>query len=390
MNDIQIDNKQRITIRLDSEIIDFFKSNHENYQTAINETLLKHINRITLTSLAQRFYSELKLLKDRKFIRFMHLVGCVKIDELSISFERTGVLWGLVKTIFPDMYLDIEDLNNDFFKCQEFTKFLLATYMVNQLGFVVAEDVGNESVYDNVGAFAIGLGFLDITLDEFENHFKDDLVWTVLTTEEELLEEFQDWDDLTESNQYILAMGSINQTSEKVNDELLEYKVKINSLQKLYQYYSQGNNKIKKKINVNQIYEDFLTVLYTRIAYQTQNYGGGDIWEIPHFIIFKLMISDLVKLYQAEKTRNPDVDTDLPIYYFKENGFIWDLSAFIIPTKVKPVLGFNGSMFFNTDDGEEMNYLEVYKPHLKELLSITKDEEEKDSIKILLGEDDDK
>ena len=37
------ESKQRITIRLDNEIIEYFKQNNESYQQAINDALLSII-----------------------------------------------------------------------------------------------------------------------------------------------------------------------------------------------------------------------------------------------------------------------------------------------------------------------------------------------------------
>lgn len=40
------DNKVRITIRLDKEVIDWFKTNHQKYQKAINIALINHIKQL--------------------------------------------------------------------------------------------------------------------------------------------------------------------------------------------------------------------------------------------------------------------------------------------------------------------------------------------------------
>ena len=37
------DNKVRITIRLDKDVVDWFKANHTKYQKAINKALVDHI-----------------------------------------------------------------------------------------------------------------------------------------------------------------------------------------------------------------------------------------------------------------------------------------------------------------------------------------------------------
>jgi uncharacterized protein (DUF4415 family) len=39
--------KQAISIRLDQSIIDWFKANHENYQTAINNLLRDHVAKLS-------------------------------------------------------------------------------------------------------------------------------------------------------------------------------------------------------------------------------------------------------------------------------------------------------------------------------------------------------
>lgn len=378
MQELQLDTKQRITIRLDPQIIEFYKNNFENYQTAINDALNSIIQTKSIQSIAQQFYSKLKKLKKNRFNEFNSLTNTIDIDKIKLTFNDFTEIFATIKTIMPDFLIDIEDLNNDFLKQDDFAELLFEVYLIRQLGEIVAEDIG-VGTNDCSGAIALGIAFLGIRLDDLINYISREFY--VTTNNDTLLEEWNDWDSASESNSELLALGSLQQSSEKISDDYLEYKIKINTIINIYNYH-QMTEKEKSKYDIKQDYENFLQVMYTNIAYLSQNYGGGFIGDIPDFLIFKLIISDLIKLIPS---KDPVIMQNIPDYLFKELGFVWDISVFEIPTKATPVLGLtDAGCFFIGDVDEPMDYKEAYKPHLLELLEVTKDEETREILELTI------
>ena len=381
MLEVQLDTKQRITIRLDAQIIEFYKNNFENYQTAINDALKSIIQTQSIQSIAQQFYSKLKKLKKNRFNEFNGLTNTIDINKIKLTFNNSTEIFATIKTIMPDFLIDIEDLNNDFLKQDDFAELLFEVYLIRQLGEIVAEDIG-AGTNDCSGAVALGIAFLGIRLDDLINYLSREFY--VTTDNDTLLEEWSDWDSASESNSELLALGSLQQSSEKISDDYLEYKIKINTIINIYNYH-QMTEKEKSKYNIKQDYENFLQVMYTNIAYNSQNYGGGYIGDIPDFLIFKLVISDLVKLISS---KDADTMQNIPDYLFTELGFVWDISVFEIPTKATPILGLtDNGCFFIGDIDEPMNYAEAYKPHLLELLEVTTDEETREILELTINGD---
>ena len=335
-------------------------------------------------------YSKLNPLKKNRFNELKRCVTHEHFSETKITmdFDLIEEVFATVKTIMPDFMISIEDLNNEFWKQENFTSFLLTVYLIRKIGNIVAKAEGCGT-NDATGAIAFGLAFLGCSLDELVKYISSEC--DVITNNHDLLDEFWNWDNASELNGELLALGSFNQSEEKVTECYLEHKVKIDSLISLYNYYKLPE-KSKAKQDITPVHQDFLKVMYTNIAYHTVNFNGGDLDEIPDFLIFRLIISDLVKIIKSDGfNQGFEHGGKVPDYIFRENGFVWDPSIFILPTKAKPVLGLDGVSFLQGDmDVKEMDYVEAYRPHLLELLEAATTDEEREHIQLILDLEDEK
>jgi hypothetical protein len=328
--------KQTITIRLDEEIIAFYKSKGNKYQAEINQVLLKTINNITIEYIAQLIYTSVKKAKNRfksvqeALAKYDHYI---EENELRVTTRDIVKASCIFLELFPDVIFDDENL---FFNQDAYQKVLHYILILNEIGLLVATDIyGDNLLSESKNNFATLMAFLKIDYAKFKEYIYNELnTFVEIYSRKELDEQLFEWKEDSEilgksiwaKNNLTLCTDPLDETCSEIYNRYKSL-ISINS----FSMFSSSNQKKDKEI-ANYIYGIFLylTILYTRAYQNIKNEHCNLNLEavFPQLEIFMFMVSDKIKL-----TKELGKEINQELSWIRYSGYNGDLSVFELNTK---------------------------------------------------------
>ena len=349
--------KQKITINLDEEILTRFKEMPGNYQTNINQALLSACKKKNTHEYAETIFNSLNKLKKNRYQEFNRLCAHINNNEVDYTYADFRYMIGALYYFMPDRFINLKDLDEDFIKYGIFEKMLLKLRLLINIGQLASYTQKSTSFLDVTGYLASAMYYLDVTFKQILSDLENNNY--IMIPKIDIMHDYVDWEedfDLQDGN--YLAPLEFKQYNESLDVSLVENYVRNKALINLYKYHAKSQIEQEKDTNYTKYLNSFLRGYYTCKIEHDINYGGLDSSDVPNFVIFKIILSEQIKSSKEE------METTL-----REYGYIWDISAFIIPTTIetKPCLDEDGGCLLACE-APDFDYIDFYCSHIDEII----------------------